>query len=376
MMNSEELYQQFPAKRIKPFDGMVITAAVWDEAHEYHRRRHGLHALLSHGAGILTGLEVIASDPADMAVYILPGIAIDPLGQVIVLPQPVAYNVGHELDGLFHLVLSYGESSPKTGNGSQLGDSPAYVYSEFSVSAQVTLSGGPGVELARIRRSSREAVLCNALNPIFPEPDEIDLRFRREVGAPPEVKIAVSYLGDVADPRHGRGAAYLAQNLNQLGHFRVTVEDEVVIGPGVVGNTLLYLVGQGEFDLSESVANGLRNYVQRGKGTLLIESIDKKAETSFMKILAAKDLKPGPLSPGSRLLTRPYFFTAPPAGYSTRAEARVEAAEGVIFSANNYGLLWQGEREGRPASREEIRSAVEWGGNVITYAAERRRFGN
>ncbi|RMF02647.1 MAG: DUF4159 domain-containing protein [Chloroflexi bacterium] len=374
-MNSEELFQHYPAKRIKPFDGMAITAAVWDEAHEYHRRSQGLHALFSHGAGILSGLEVIASDPPDTSLYILPGIGIDQTGQVIVLPQPVAYDIGHEMEGLFHLVLSYGESSPKAENGSQLEGAPTYIHSEFSISAQVTLTDDPGIELARIRRSSRKSVLLNAKNPIFPDLDEVDLRFRQEVGAPPEVKVAVSYLGDVSDPRHGRGATYLAQNLNHSGKFRISVEDNVVIGPGIVSNTLIYLVGQGDFELSAGAMNGLRNYVRRGNGTLLIESIDDKAEASFMKMLTAKDMKPEPLKPESRLLTRPYYFAAPPPGYQTEGNPRVEAAGGVIFSTNNYGLLWQGERQGRLASREEIRAAVEWGGNIITYAAERRRFG-
>lgn len=374
-MNLEELLQQFPAKRIKPFDGMAITASIWDEAHDYHRRSHGLHALFSHGAGILTGLEVIAGDPAETSVYILPGVAIDQQGHIIVLPQPVAYDIGHEMEGTFHLMLSYGESTPKTGGGSQLEGAATYIHSEFSISAQVTLNTAPGVELARIQRSSRDSVLVNAADPLFPGPDEIDLRFRQEVGAPPAVKIAVSYLGKVADPRHGRGATYLAQTLNHQGHLTVTVEDNVDLGPGVVSNTLIYLVGQGDFTLSESNMNGLRNYVQRGHGTLLLEPVDKKAEAAFMKMLNTTGMKPEPLEPGSRLLTHPHVFAAPPAGYQAEAASAVKTSQGVILSANNYGLLWQGERQGGPAGREEIRAAIEWGENIVAYAAERRRFG-
>jgi hypothetical protein len=46
--------------------------------------------------------------------------------------------------------------------------------------------------------------------------------------------------------------------------------------------------------------------------------------------------------------------------------------EGVILSACDYGCLWQGERRGQAASREEIRAAHEWGSNIIAYAAARR----
>ena len=374
-MTVEELLQHYPAKKIAPFDGMAITAAVWEDAHNYHYRSQELHTLFAHGAGILTGMEVIASDPPDTSLYILPGIAVDQLGQTIVLPQPVAYDIGHDLEGLFHLMLNYGESRPRSETGNRLEGAPTYTHREFSISVQAVLNDLPGIELARIRRSSRDSVLVNAKSSIFPGADEIDLRFRREVGASPEVKVAVSYLGNVTDPRHGRGTTYLAQNINHLGKYRVIVEDNVAVGPGIVTNTLVYLVGQGSFELNAAVMNGLRNYVYKGKGTLLLESIDEAAEASFMKFLTAKDMKPKPVELGHSLLAHPYFFAAPPAGYQTEGKPRIEVGEGVIFSANNYGLVWQGERRGRLASREEIRSAIEFGGNIITSAVERRRFG-
>ncbi len=76
-MDNKDLLQEFPAKRIKPVDGLAVTAKVWEEAHEYHRQRQRFHAMLNHGAGVVTGLEVIASDPPDTAVYVQPGIALD-----------------------------------------------------------------------------------------------------------------------------------------------------------------------------------------------------------------------------------------------------------------------------------------------------------
>ena len=93
-MSIEELLKQYPIRRIQPADGMAVTADVWEEAHEYHRRSQGFHALFSHGAGIVTGLEVIASDPPDTARDILPGIAADQEGQTVIVPPPVAYARG------------------------------------------------------------------------------------------------------------------------------------------------------------------------------------------------------------------------------------------------------------------------------------------
>jgi len=247
-----------------------------------------------------------------------------------------------------------------------------YVHAEFSISARTTLPTTPWVELARVRRHSREDPFMNAQDPVQPGPNEIDLRFRREMGAPREVSMAVCYLGEVKDKKHGRGASYLAQALNRLGRYHVSVNDDVALAPGTEANTLIYLVGQGNFELSSGQLNGLSNYVKRGRGTLFIESIDSKAKAAFLSVLQTMDMKPEALKPGHRLLIEPYLFAAPPLGFETKDTAEVLVSDGVIFSTCNYGLLWQGQvRDGVP-SREQIRSAIEWGSNIIAYVRDHR----
>ncbi|MEW5958930.1 MAG: DUF4159 domain-containing protein [Chloroflexota bacterium] len=373
-MISEELLQQFPGRRIKPFDGMAVTSEVWEEAHHYHHQQQRLHALFSHGPGIITGLEVLASDPPDTSVYILPGIAVDPSGQTIVLPQPVAYDIGQDLDGLLYILLSYGESRPRAEDENDQADAPKFVHAEFSIFARTSLPASPCVELARVMRQNRDSLFHNPVNWAQPGPNELDLRFRREIGAPPEVTVAVCYLGK-AERRNGLGAIYLAHSLNRTGQFRALVEEGVALAPGVEANTLIYLVGQDTFELSPGQMNGLNNYVQRGGGTLFIESSDAAAESVFTNMLKTMGLAVAPLSSGHRLLTDPYLFAAPPPGFETGNSAPVLVGNGVIFSARNYGRLWQGEqREGSP-TREQIRAALEWGGNILAYAAHRRRGG-
>ena len=373
-MIKEDLLKLFPIKRIKPIDGMPVTAEVWEEAHEYHRQAERFHAIFNHGAGIVAGLEVIASDPSDTSVYILPGIAIDSTGQTIVLPQPVAYDIGHEMEGLLYLLLSYNESRPMSerSNGNQE-NRLLYVNAEFSIFARTSLPATPWVELARIQRQSREDVFSDAQNPMQPGLNEIDLRFRREIGAPPEVSVAVCYLGEEAATGHGQGMGYLARALNHFGNYRVLVDDHVPLAPGVENYTLIYLVGQGAFELSRGQMNGLYNYVNRGKGTLLIESIDAEAEAAFLDFLDTVGMKVGTLPGGHRLLIEPFLFGAPPSGFETKGSPEVLVSDGVIFSTYKYGPLWQGQRRDGVASREEIRAATEWGGNIIVYARERRR---
>jgi hypothetical protein len=119
--------------------------------------------------------------------------------------------------------------------------------------------------------------------------------------------------------------------------------------------------------------NGLSNHVKKGRGTLFMESIDSKAESAFSKFLQTVDMEPQALEPGHRLLIDPYLFAAPPPGFETQDAEKVLVGEGVIFSTGNYGLLWQGQVHDGVPSREQIRAAVEWGGNIIAYARNRRR---
>jgi hypothetical protein len=353
---------------------MAVTATVWEEAHQYHRQCHSFLTLFSHGPGILTGLEVVASDPPETAVYILPGVAIDPAGRIIVVSQPVAYDIGRDMEGLLYLLLGYGESRPRADNGDQQEGAPLYITAEFSISAQTGLPDEPRVELARIRRSSRDSVFLDAPNPVRPGADEIDLRFRREVGAPPEITMAVCYLGQVTDQKQGVGAGFLAQAVNHMGRrYRVVVENDVPIGPNILPNTVVYLVGQGGFELDSGVMKGLRNYVVRRQGTLFIEGVDAEAENSFLTFLREQELLPAAVEAGHPLLLKPHLFNEPPPGFEPQTQTRLLAGDGIIFSPFNYGLMWQGAGPEGPAGREQIRTAIEWGENILTYALERRR---
>jgi hypothetical protein len=372
-MNIEDLVQIFPAKRINPIDGMAVTADVWEGAHEYHRRNLQFHNLLHHGSGIVAGLEVIASDPPDTSVYILPGVAVDPTGRTILLSQPVAYDIGHEMEGLLYLLLSYEESRPKADDSSGQEGGPLYVHIEFSIAARAALPTTPWVELARVNRRDGHDSFLNAQNPTEPGLNEIDLRFRREIGAAREVSIAVCYLGEMTEKEHGRGVSYLAHAINCVGNYHVSVNDDVPLAPGIEAHTLIYLVGRGEFKLNSGQMNGLSNYVKRGRGTLFVENDDATAKATFLDLLAALEMEPGPLPTDHRLLITPYLFAAPPSGFETEGIPEVLVGDGVIFSDCNYGLVWQGKvRDGTP-SREQIRSAVEWGSNIVAYAQKRRR---
>lgn len=385
-MNREDL-QAFPRKRIEPVDGMAVTAEVWKEAHDYHRLRRRYHAQWHHGSGIVTGLEVIASDPPDSSVFILPGVALDTQGQTIVLPEPTAFDVGRSR-GLLYLLLTYGESALRPGDSEE---KPRYVHAQFGIEARAALPDAPCVELARIRREGRDAPITDAQDAMHPAANEIDGRFRREVGAAPQeaVTLAVCYAGGGSSKRHGQGAGHLARALRHAGQ-RMWVDDGVPLAEGLEAYTLVYLVGKEAFQLSRDEMNALYAYLQAG-GTLLIESCRQAtdggdpsaspgtgpaADAAFLDLLASMGVELEPLPPDHRLLLEPFLFAAPPPGFETQGAPQVLVGGGVVFSTFDYGCLWRGERQGGVASREEIRSATEWGANLVAYAAARRKRGN
>ena len=84
---------KFQLKRVNPFQGLVIDTDTWRDAHNYHRDQQRLHTLVFHSAGIVEGLEVTANNPPDLSVDIHPGIAIDPEGNTIIVPQTQHYRI-------------------------------------------------------------------------------------------------------------------------------------------------------------------------------------------------------------------------------------------------------------------------------------------
>ncbi len=383
-MENESLIRIYPARRVSPYDGMAVTASVWAEAHEYHRQCRQLEALFRHGPGILTGLEVIASDPPDSTVYVLPGIAIDPLGQVIVVQEPIAFDVAGA-QGLLHLLLTYSESQPRMEEGDEAG--PLYVHDEFGLEALLEVPQSACVELARVRRTDRAASLADAEDPGQPGPNEIDLRYRHEaaLAAPPVANIGVSFLGEGEGAAHGRGMAQLARALRRLDGVRAWVDTDVALGDALEPYTLLYLVGQGPFELEQRHMQALYEYLQAG-GTVFFESCrrgieegDPPADASFRDLLGSLGVELSELPIGHALLDDPYLFAALPAGFETGEAAALyvgglaDDPGSVVMSTLDYGCLWQGARRSGPPSREEIRAAMEWGTNLVTYALQRRQ---
>lgn len=374
-MIDKDLLQAYPTKRIKPIDGLSVTAEVWDEAHEYHRLRQRYHALLAHGYGIVAGMEVVASDPADTQVYIMPGMAISPAGDEIALTQAIAYDLGKAQDTL-HILLSFGESAPAPDPGGNDG-ARLYIHSGFEVEARPTLPAGAHIELARIKRLEREAPITDASDPAHPQVNQIDMRFRRMlVQAPPAVAgIAVIYMGGQAGDA-GKGMDQMVRALNTCAVQHACVDDGIGLA-GIETYTLVHLTAQAAFQMSPEEMNTLYAYLQGG-GTVFIESSrrataggDPPSDAVFMDLLSSFGIKLEEVKTGHEILNTPNLFGSLPAGFEGAGKGKLMIGGGVVFSSADYASVWRGEQRGGPASREDIRAAHEWGANLVAYALSR-----
>jgi len=375
-VNIRDQMKEYPTRRMHPVDGVAVSAKVWEEAHGYHRLQDRFHAQFGHGPGILAGLGIIASDPPDVSVYVLPGAAIDPKGYAISLPEPLNFDLGQAAEGLLHLLISYDESQPRAGETQGQEVSPLYVQTGFTIEARPTLPDTPYVELARIWHENRQAPIRDAKEPAHPGLNEIDLRFRSELRELRSeiARIGVWYVGTPSQ-RHGRGAQNLAAALSHSGSLRVWVDDGIG-GADLQNYTLAYIVAQGGFNLAPADIRALADYI-KGGGTLFFEVCRHDVtgdpfalDTALQELLGAAGVKLEELTPGHPVASEPNFFAVLPAGFEARGTLRVGG--GVVFSSQDYGCLWQGERRGAPATREEIRSAIEWGENLLHYALKRR----
>jgi hypothetical protein len=378
-MFTREVLGLFPNKRIRAVDGMAVTADVWEEAHDYHRQLNRLHTLLHHGAGIVTGLDVIASEPADNSVYLLPGMAVDTLGQTIVVPEPRAYDLGKADDHLY-LIVSYNESRPQSAGSRVQEDAPLYVQAQYSLEAVNELPPTPHVELARVWRRDPSAPITVAKEPSQPRANEIDLRFRRIIGQQekPTATVGVVPLRGTEGAKHGEGNANLAASIRVSGVGQVWVDRGVPVVSDLSRYDLIYLVGRDQIQLNNEEMTALYGYWQAG-GVIFYESCrrdqagDPPGDAIFMNLVNAFGAQLKPLEGEHAIFAAPFLFAQPPQGYETQGTPQVRVGDGLIMSTADYGCLWRGERRGRLAQRAEIRDAQEWGANLIFWAAAQRQ---
>jgi len=359
-MKETSILKNYPKIQIKPFDGMSVTAETWAQAHDEHRKKLQAHELIFHGSGIVSGLEVIANDPPDQYVFISPGLAVDPVGNVIVLTEPVAYDFGNTMEGELFLMLGYGDREI-AGSNNEI----RYIQDEFVIAARPTMPKRPAVELARVNLSQKGISIKNASSPDHPGIDEIDMRFRATIKVEEEkvVKVGLCYLGQEMPSGVLAGWDNLSRESKRSISTDLAIDNALPISSCLQDYSIVYLAGSGTFKVEANKLKELAAYLEKGNA-LIVEAMDDSAEESFKSVFGGLGVTLNPVAEYDSILKAPNLFNTPPEGNQGN---KVLLGKKVIYSNAKYSLAWNGKVLGGTGSRADIRSALEWGMNMISY---------
>ncbi|BAC89351.1 DUF4159 domain-containing protein [Gloeobacter violaceus] len=386
--------QLFPAPPIRPFerlqaaDGLLINAERWRRAHEYHRLRQGMHYQALNQPGIVCGLGVQAIPaPSEVKaeyrdgrwVRIQPGIAIDLVGNPIVVPQPIDFRVAVELadnePAMVYLVVKYVD--PDDLRREERRD---IVQETFRVDEKSSPPEELEVEVCRVLLQPGTVQLENPREVFFPGYSNVDLRFRLQAQPRPQALISMAVVNhpDPDGTRHffnlphllrATGALYPAlQGVGEVGQVSF---DEA---EGLEAHDLLYLTGRQPLVLNSREFEALKGYLDRG-GVLMVDAPADAAPLVESVLALAQQLET-PLEYLERLRrdhplrTHPFLFSALPA--INQQPLRLLTGGGIVLTIGELAAAW-GIDDNFALSRLAIRTAHELGINILAYAWRRRQ---
>lgn len=358
-MNDSAKIKYFPKRSLKAYDGMSVTADVWEIAHDEHRDEMRSHILSMHKPGIICGLEIHANDPADHYVFITPGAAVDEMGRVIVVDQTIAYDFGDEGAGSYMLLLGYAEHEKEITE-----TKVKFMQHEYIIAARQSLPKQPVVELARVTISAKGASIRDAKDPYQPNADELDLRYREgQSDLKGQIRAAViTYPSD--NHQVYAGWRVLIREMEQLMHFKLIVDVLPDIDERINNYDMVYIGATETFEPSATQTAILKNYYNNGKG-ILMEGLDTnggktlKALADTFKVATADPEK-------ARFFHEPFFFRIPPEQISAK---RLFCGNKCVLCNDPLTAPWRGELNDELLHRDEIRTNLEWGANLVIYCA-------
>ncbi len=162
------------------------------------------------------------------------------------------------------------------------------------------------------------------------------------------------------DPEAALGWDYLGRECLRSNSYKLIVDTCLSLAADLSPFDIVCLSAAGSFKADAAAVKTLRAYLESGK-PLLVEALDQAAETPLAALFEKLGLDLQALPVDDALLTTPYLFTAPPVGQVTRGKQ-------VICSLGGFSPAWSGKTS---ANRADIRSAHEWGINLLTACLDR-----
>ncbi|MEB3883795.1 hypothetical protein [Lyngbya sp. CCY1209] len=427
--------EMYPLERLIVRDGLLLNAERWKRSHDYHRRRQNLHYQSLYHPGIVRGLGVCAIEaPSDISaqyrdgrwVQIQPGMAIDRLGNPIIVDRPIEFRIASvaetEMTAVY-LVLSYVD--PETLHRQTDED---WAAETFRIDEKNHPPASEEIELCRIAISADAVQIRPAKDVFDPDINELDLRYRVAVQArsPQTVRVAQILGGTAEDIAIGDNLTDLLESVSVLAPQKMGVEplEEIAIwrefsGYEMPEYSLIYIRYPQIFSWGELEYNYLKQYSDRG-AVLFIEASSREvniadinsvmvelqqaiediqlSQISDLKLelqselttceteidgrleIALEPIKnlahhleislshSGKISRDDPIKTRPFLFSELPV--INREPIRLFNWGQIILSVGCLSSGW-GLSHNLPLPRETIRSAQELGINILHFSGHR-----
>jgi hypothetical protein len=377
-----------PFERLQVTDGLLINADRWRQAHHYHRQRQNIHYQSLNQPGIVCGLGIhLIPAPTHLNLptkyrdgrwlQIQPGIAIDVMGNPIVVPEAMEFRISSQAPSdeplLVYLVVSYVDPD-ELQNQTQT----ERVRETFRIDEKTNPPDDTEVELCRVLLQPGAIQLDRPKNLFAPAANQLDLRYRMQARSRAQGVVQIAQLlHDDPDPQ--RSTANLSFLLQSVESLYPTMQGHPAIGTVSLKDAtihdydLLYLTGRQTLALSEAEFTALKQYLDAG-GVLLVDAAAGSLGLAKSIVDLAQQLGTpiNYLEKRDRhhpLRTQPFLFAALP---TVREQPiKLLSGGGIVLIVGDLSSAW-GLDPDLSLSRADIRTAQELGINILHFAWKRR----
>jgi hypothetical protein len=285
MTDPSPLPTAVPFNRLAISDGLLMTADLWNQAHDYHRQRQHFYYQALFQPGIVWGLGVsVVAAPRTIEeryrdrrwLQVQPGVAIDRLGHPIVVPEAINFRVqsdptGEERPTVF-LVVRYSDPRDRVGNGSPSAETETFALVE------TTDPQPEDVELCRLVLTAGQPDLTPPQEVLAPGPNQPDLRYRPRAHLRPQGQVQLVAVGQEARAAIAALAAAVPTLYPTLAPLPpVTIASENLAAADPSGWDWVYLSDTAARSLGSSALDILYTHLAQGGGVVVGLDMEKTA---------------------------------------------------------------------------------------------------
>lgn len=418
-------------ERLHISDGLTITAERWQQAHNYHRQRQNFHYQALYEPGIVYGLGVapMPHQPDGRLLQIQPGVAIDVQGNPIILRTPEEFRITSDSTEGYplwvYLAVNYVDPDDLRRS-----TTVRTVQETYRIVEKLHLDP-KDVEICRIQLLPGASLIQPPIDVFAPLPNQLDFRGRQSPKPYPQFSVTVGQITN-DHPTDVDSFSGLTDLLRSLEGLYPTLRSNPVVqtfsaktlsrestldcqvlhlsynslltlaNPGLqrlqtylaTGSVLLVVADFAEIHLldllniGQELQTGLAEAERDGELANTTEPLKAEIDANHQAIaqrltdlersLAAIAPKlglaftdSGDLGFDHPLRSHPFLFSQFPSRQGHPIV--VKNWGGLVLMVGDLSQCW-GRSANPPLPREILRSAQEWGINLLHFAIQRRQW--